>query len=173
MEGLQWTLDNTGETLLLVAVNRAAADTPGAYPCRVVGTFSPADRNVSPPQEDEALRVSRLLSEIGVPRNLLGCSYLRTALILLLEEPSLGRTLTRSLYPRIARQHDTSAQSVERAIRHAIAQTFARGGEGYRAALGRLASSVGEKPTNAEFLAQTAERLRLGMGFSPKEVGII
>ena len=59
--------------------------------------------------------------------------------------------------------HQTSPQSVERAIRHAIAQTFARGGsEGYRAALGRLASSVGDTPTHAEFLAQTAECLRLG-----------
>ena len=160
MESLHWTLDNTGETLLLVAVNRSAADTPGAYPCRVVGTFTPPAPMIS--GKDDALRVSRLLSEIGVPQNLLGCAYLRTALTLLLAEPSLGRAITRSLYPRIAQRHDTSAQSVERAIRHAIAQTFARGDEGYRAALGRLASSVGERPTNAEFLAQTAERLRLG-----------
>lgn len=98
-----------------------------------------------------------------MPGNLLGCAYLRTALSLLLEEPALGRAITRSLYPRIAGMHQTSPQSVERAIRHAIAQTFARSGsEGYRAALGRLASSVGDKPTNAEFLAQTAECLRLG-----------
>lgn len=160
MEGLHWMLDNTGETLLLVAVNPSAADAPGAYPCRVVGTFSPPAPAFS--GMDDTLRVSRLLSEIGVPQNLLGCAYLRTALTLLLAEPSLGRTITRSLYPRIAQRHDTSAQSVERAIRHAIAQTFARGGEGYRIALGRLASSVGDRPTNAEFLAQTVERLRLG-----------
>ena len=172
MDGLHWTLNTAGETLLLVAVDRAAADTPGAYPCRVVGMFSPPAQIPAPPEED-VRRASRLLSEIGVPQNLLGCAYLRTALTLLLAEPALGRTITRRLYPRIAQQHGTSAQSVERAIRHAIAQTFARGGEGYRAALGRLASSVGERPTNAEFLAQTAERLRLGMGFSPKEVGII
>ena len=56
-------------------------------------------------------------------------------------------------------QHD---HDHERAIRHAITQTFSRGSDGYRAALGRLASSVGDKPTNAEFLAQTAECLRLG-----------
>ena len=162
MEGLQWALENTGETLLLVAVDRSAADTPGAYPCRVVGAFSPVERRIVP-APDNALRVSRLLTEIGVPGNLLGCVYLRTALTMLLEEPALGRTITRSLYPRVAQQHATTAQSVERAIRHAIAQTFARcGTDGYRAALGRLASTVGDRPTNSEFLAQTAERLRLG-----------
>ena len=64
-----------------------------------------------------------------------------------------------------AEKHNTTARSVERAIRHAIAQTFARsGGIGYRTALGRLASSVGERPTNSEFLAQTAEKLRLEGG---------
>lgn len=161
MDGLQWYLESGAETLLLVAVDRGAASTPGSYPCRVVGAFSPAGQSAAP--AEDAQRVSRLLSEIGVPRNLLGYAYLRTGLTLLLAEPSLGRTLTRSLYPRIAGEHGTTAQSVERAIRHAIAQTFAReGGERYRAALGRLASSVGEKPTNSEFLAQTAERLRLG-----------
>lgn len=161
MEDLQWYLQGSAETLLLVAVDKNAADTPGAYPCRVVGTFSPMEQRIAPVQDDSA-RVSRLLSQIGVPRNLLGCAYLRTALTLLLAEPSLGRTITRSLYPRVAQTHATTAQSVERAIRHAIAQTFAReGSEGYRTALGRLASSVGDRPTNSEFLAQAAERLRL------------
>ena len=160
MDAMQWMLQNSGDTLLLVAVDPRAASDPGAYPCRVVGTFTPP-APLAP--ADDGLRISRLLAEIGVPGNLLGCTYLRTALTLLLKEPELGRTITRSLYPRIAQTHHTSAQSVERAIRHAISQTFARcGSEGYRAALGRLASSVGEKPTNAEFLAHTAERLRLG-----------
>ena len=160
MEGLQWVLERGAQTLLLVAVDGAAANTPGAYPCRVVGTFSPAEQIITPLQDDAA-RISRLLAEIGVPGNLLGCAYLRTALSLLLAEPRLGRTISRSLYPRVAEKHLTTPACVERAIRHAIAQTFARD-NGYRAALGRLASSVGDRPTNAEFLAQTAECLRLG-----------
>ena len=160
MDGLQWVLEQGAQTLLLVAVDGAAANTPGAYPCRVVGTFSPAEQRFSPLQDDTA-RISRLLAEIGVPGNLLGCAYLRTALALLLAEPRLGRTISRTLYPRVAEKHLTTPACVERAIRHAIAQTFARD-NGYRAALGRLASSVGDRPTNAEFLAQTAECLRLG-----------
>lgn len=166
MEGLQWALQNAGnDTLLLVAVRRNAADTPGTYPCRVVGSFSPVTQRIASLAEDDAVRVSRLLSEVGVPTNLLGCTYLRTALTLMLQEPALGRTITRTLYPRIAEKHQTTVQSVERAIRHAIAQTFTRsGGTGYRTALGRLASSVGDRPTNSEFLAQAAEKLRLEAG---------
>ena len=162
MAGLEWVMQNGGDALLLVAVDRHAADTPGAYPCRVVGTFSPVEQRFFP-VADDGQRIRRLLAEIGVPGNLLGCAYLRTALTLLLAEPALGRAITRNLYPRIAKEHRTDARSVERAIRHAIAQTFARGGSSaYRAVLGRLASSVGDRPTNSEFLAQTAERLRLG-----------
>jgi len=165
LQGLQWMLQNTGETLLLVAVDPSAANTPGAWPCQVVGGFTPSSAFTPPapaPQTD-AQRVSRLLSEIGVPGNLTGCTYLRTALTLLLQEPSLGRAVTRRLYPRVASVHQTTASGVEKAIRHAISQTFARvGTSGYRTALGRLASSVGDRPTNAEFLAQAAERLRLG-----------
>ncbi len=161
MMDMQWMLQTAGETLLLVAVDPRAADTPGSWPCHVVGTFTPPPAQPAP-QSVEA-RISRLLADIGVPGNLLGCMYLRTALSLLLQEPALSRAITRSLYPRIAQAHAATAASVERAIRHAISQTFARcGTEGYRAALGRLASSVGDRPTNAEFLAQTAECLRLG-----------
>lgn len=162
MDGLTWLLQNQegADTLLLVAVNASAADTPGAYPCRVVGRFSPSGPRR--PQADPALRVSRLLSDVGIPANLLGCAYLRTGLLLLLEEPALGRTITRCLYPRIADRHHTTVRGVERAIRSAIAQAFDRsGGAGYRAALGRLASPVGDRPTNSEFLAQAAECLRL------------
>lgn len=163
MNGLEWFLHLSGgtETLLLVAVSASAADAPGAYPCRVVGRF--AGLPVPDGAEADAARVSRFLSEVGVPPNLLGCAYLRTALTLLLTDPSLGRTITRRLYPRVAETHCTTVRGVERAIRNAIAQTFARsGGAGYRAVLGRMASSVGERPTNAEFLAQAAERLRMG-----------
>lgn len=161
MDGLQWLLEKNEQTLLLVAVDGYAGERPGAYPCRVVGAVSASPKAVVPPVDD-GLRISRLLAEVGVPANLQGYTYLRTALMLLLAEPELGRCISRGLYPRIARMHNTTVAGVERAIRHAIAQTFARsGGTLYRAALGRLASSVGDHPTNSEFLAQTAERLRM------------
>ena len=97
MEGLQWMLEKSGETLLLVAVDRQAAG-PGAYPCRVIGEFSAlAQDTAQPASAGDSARISRLLSEMGVPTNLLGYAYLRTALALLLAEPELGRCISRSL----------------------------------------------------------------------------
>lgn len=164
MDGLQWMLETGGQTLLLVAVD-GQTDRPGAYPCRVIGELSALGRKAVPAMPaDDGVRISRLLSEVGVPTNLLGYGYLHTALTLLLSDASLSRCISRSLYPRVAEAHEATVSGVERAIRHAICQTFARGGaERYRAALGRIASSVGDRPTNAEFIAQAAERLRMGV----------
>lgn len=166
MDGLEWWLTQQPGAapgmLLLVAVD-AAPRGAGAYPCRVVGAVSPLSGEKSAPAQDEPARISRLLAAIGIPVNLLGCAYLQTALALVLADAALGRSLSRTLYPRVAQAHHTTASSVERAIRHAIAATWARsGGSGYRSALGRLASSVADRPTNAEFISQTAECLRLG-----------
>lgn len=169
MDGLEWFMTKqpgaAQGVLLLVAVE-AAPRGAGAYPCRVVGAVSPmAQGQIAAQAPDTGARISRLLATIGVPANLLGCAYLHTALRLVMEDASLRRSMTRALYPRVAQQHAASAGSVERAIRHAIAVTWARsGGDGYRSALGRLASFVGDRPTNAEFISQTAECLRLGAG---------
>ncbi len=158
--------------LLLLAVDVSARSDGLGLPCRVVGTLSQesaalpmAAASPAPavPEEPEH-QVSRMLSSIGVPTNLLGYAYLRTALILMLRRPEISHGLTRGLYPEVACQHGTTARCVERAIRHAISQTWVRsGGAGYERLLGRMGSTVGERPTNSEFLAQVAEGLRLEM----------
>ncbi len=164
MTELAWYLspNEAAGTLLLVAVDSVPTGA-GMYPCRVVGAVSPMETKAA---EDDAVRIARALAEVGVPANLLGHAYLRTALRLVMGDGSLRRCMTRCLYPRVAGEHGTTAQGVERAIRHAIGVTWARtGGEGYRRTLGRLASYVGEKPTNAEFIAQLSETLQ---GEGPK-----
>lgn len=165
MEQLSWWLTRSGSegTLLLVAVE-ASPSGAGVYPCRVMGAVSPLDFTPAPPSAPSlqpGVRISQLLTELGVPANLLGFAYLLTGLTLIRSDPSLCRSMTRGLYPGIALQHGTSARSVERAIRHAIAAAWERtGGQAYRQTLGRLASFVGERPTNSEFLAQVSECLR-------------
>jgi len=106
--------------------------------------------------------VRDMLVQLGVPANLLGYRCLRAALGVLCSEPRLIKSLSHGLYPRVAQQQGMSAESVERAIRHAITQTWSRGGEErYHQMLGRSGSLVGDKPTNGEFLAQVSECLRI------------
>lgn len=161
--------------LLLVAVEPAAGTAlpERALPCRVVGTLNPGCpafpgmQEAAPAAGQTAVRESagetaRLLTAIGVPANLLGCAYLRTAVSLVLAHPEMRRGMMRVLYPQVAQRHAVSARSVERAIRNAIAQTWARGGgERCRQLLGRLDSSVSDRPTNAEFIAMLADHLTL------------
>jgi two-component system response regulator (stage 0 sporulation protein A) len=161
-----------GQTLLLLAVEGTSRDSLSTLPpegmlCRVVGTMMPAVPAPSPlpaPENNpDERRITRLLSAIGIPSNLLGYAYLRSALMLVAARPELGKHLTTQLYPDIAAQYRVAPRSVERAIRHAICLAWERGsGEGYRRALGRLGSIVGDRPTNSEFLAQTAECIRIG-----------
>ena len=148
--------------LLLVAVAPGAAG--DALPCRVVGQlttgspFTPRDRD-----ETAAERAAALLAAIGVPANLRGCGYLRSALTLVLEQPQVLRGLNRRLYPAVAREHGASAPAVERAIRHAIAVTWARGGgERCRQLMGRACSCVGDHPSNGELLTLLGEWLARG-----------
>lgn len=153
--------------LLLVAVEPPEDGEGRAMPCRVVGTLSPGcppfpAKQPEAPPEPLTERISRLLISIGVPTNLLGYAYLRTALLLSLSHPEILRGMNRLLYPQVAQQHSVTARSVERAIRHAIGQTWARGGGAhYRQLMGRSASSVGDRPTNGEFITLLTDRLTL------------
>ena len=99
----------------------------------------------------------------GVPTNLRGYGYLRSALMLALERPETLRGLGRRLYPAVAREHGASVPAVERAIRHAIAVTWLRGGgERCRRLVGRECSCVGDHPSNGELLTLLAEWLARG-----------
>ena len=122
---------------------------------------------IPPPEEPEDVErlVSTMLMQIGVPPHLSGYKFIRAALIMVIDRPELFSSLTRVLYPEIAREFGTTASCVERAIRHAISLTWDRGGgETYRRLLGRQASTIGDKPTNSEFLAQVGEGIRLRRG---------
>ena len=115
--------------------------------------------------EDVERLVTGMLMQIGVPPHLSGYKFIRSALLMVIDRPELFSSLTRVLYPEIAREFGTTASCVERAIRHAISLTWDRGGgENYRRLLGRQASTIGDKPTNSEFLAQVGEGIRLRRG---------
>ncbi|MGN0971293.1 MAG: sporulation transcription factor Spo0A [Aristaeellaceae bacterium] len=120
----------------------------------------------SQPEEDGQERlekyVTSLLLQIGIPAHMNGYKYLRQAIMTAVVNPDVLDCVSRDLYPTIAQACDTTASRVERSIRHAIAVTWDRAGSAtFNKVLGRYATGCSEKPTNCEFVALMAERIRI------------
>lgn len=108
--------------------------------------------------------VTNMIHMAGVPANIKGYQYLRDAIIMTLFDRELIGAVTKQLYPKVASNHKTSPSRVERAIRHAIEVACIRGSEENLYKLfGYTVSNLKGKPTNSEFIAMIADRLRLGM----------
>ena len=108
------------------------------------------------PSADVAECVEAVLSELCIPDHLLGYSYLGTALELAVLEPDVVHYVTGMLYPKIAQRHGTTDTLVERAMRHGIQCAWNRCPQRVWAAY----FSTDRRPTNAEFVARVANRLR-------------
>ena len=107
-------------------------------------------------------QIIAMLRKLGVPANLLGYEYLKTAIELCLADKSAINRMTKQLYPAIAKTHDTTPSRVERAIRHAIETAFDKGDtDVLQDIFGYTISSSRGKPTNSEFIATVVEELRL------------
>lgn len=107
-------------------------------------------------------KISDFLHELGVPANIRGYIYLREAISMVTEEIQLLSGITKILYPMIGEQHDTTSSRVERAIRHAIEVAWSRGNiDAINKLFGFTVDHRRGKPTNSEFIAMVADRLRL------------
>lgn len=107
-------------------------------------------------------KISDFLHELGVPANIRGYLYLREAISMVTEEIQLLSGITKILYPMIAEQHETTPSRVERAIRHAIEVAWSRGNiDAINRLFGFTVDHRRGKPTNSEFIAMVADRLRL------------
>ncbi|HIZ43691.1 MAG TPA: sporulation transcription factor Spo0A [Firmicutes bacterium] len=106
--------------------------------------------------------VTNLIHEIGVPAHIKGYSYLRDAIILSVSDMDMLNSITKMLYPTIAKMHQTTPSRVERAIRHAIEVAWNRGKMDTIDALFGYTINTGKgKPTNSEFVALIADKIRL------------
>ncbi|MBQ6065300.1 MAG: sporulation transcription factor Spo0A [Clostridia bacterium] len=113
---------------------------------------------------DIEITVSEIMHELGVPAHIKGYQYLRYAIVLSVEDPKLMSSVTKVLYPTIAERFDTTASRVERAIRHAIEVAWDRGDvDVLNSYFGYTIQVSRGKPTNSEFIAMIADRLRLKM----------
>ena len=106
--------------------------------------------------------VTNIIHEIGVPAHIKGYQYLRDAIILSVNDMEMLNSITKILYPTIAKRHQTTSSRVERAIRHAIEVAWSRGKMDTIDALFGYTVSTGKgKPTNSEFIALIADKIRL------------
>ncbi len=106
--------------------------------------------------------VTHMLHEIGIPAHIKGYQYLRDAIIMSVEDHEMLSSVTKILYPAIAKKHQTTASLVERAIRHAIEVAWGRGRlETINELFGYTVSNGKGKPTNSEFIALIADKIRL------------
>lgn len=106
--------------------------------------------------------VTSIIREIGIPAHIKGYQYIREAIIMTVNDMSMLNFITKLLYPSIAKKYKTTSSSVERAIRHAIEVAWNRGKiEVLEEMFGYTVSAGKGKPTNSEFIALIADKLRL------------
>lgn len=106
--------------------------------------------------------VTDIIHQIGIPAHIKGYHYLRTAILLSVEDPEMINCVTKLLYPTVARQYSTTPSRVERAIRHAIEIAWDRGDvDVLNGFFGYTIHTARGKPTNSEFIALIADKLRL------------
>ena len=113
-------------------------------------------------QDSDELTVTEILHQIGVPAHIKGYQFLRDAILLTISDHGYINAVTKRLYPEIAKRNMTTASRVERAIRHAIEVAWDRGDlETLQGYFGYTVSNAKGKPTNSEFIAMIADRIRL------------
>lgn len=106
--------------------------------------------------------ITNIIHEIGVPAHIKGYLYLREAIQMVVKDIELLSAVTKELYPSIAKKFNTTASRVERAIRHAIEVAWSRGQvETINRIFGYTVHNDKGKPTNSEFIAMVADKLRL------------
>ena len=106
--------------------------------------------------------VTNMIHDIGVPAHIKGYQYLREAIMMSVKEPTMISSITKVLYPTIAKQFQTTPSRVERAIRHAIEVAWSRGRmETLDTLFGYTINTGKGKPTNSEFIALIADKIRL------------
>lgn len=135
--------------------------------CEHIDTFyrnriNSSDSSSSIVQDDVETQVTKIIHQIGVPAHIKGYQYLRTAILMTISDSEIINSVTKILYPSVAKKYGTTTSRVERAIRHAIEVAWDRGDvDVLNSYFGYTIQSNRGKPTNSEFIAMIADNLRL------------
>ena len=111
---------------------------------------------------DMEAQVTKIIHQIGVPAHIKGYQYLRCAILMTIDDDDIINSVTKVLYPSVAKRFGTTTSRVERAIRHAIEVAWDRGDvDVLNSYFGYTIQNSRGKPTNSEFIAMIADNLRL------------
>lgn len=120
--------------------------------------------NGSKKQSNIEVVITDIIHQIGVPAHIKGYHYLREAIIMAVDDIDIMNSVTKRLYPSVAKKHGTTSSRVERAIRHAIEVAWDRGDvDVLNSYFGYTIHSGKGKPTNSEFIALIADKLRVSI----------
>jgi len=127
-------------------------------------TSLPSGKLALVPVKHLDIEVTNMIHEIGIPAHIKGYLYLREAILMVINRVDLLSGVTKELYPAIATKYKTTPSRVERAIRHAIEVAWSRGNvDVINAIFGHTVNRDRGKPTNSEFIAMVADKLRMQM----------
>lgn len=113
-------------------------------------------------EKDAVFEVTNIMHQIGIPAHVKGYQYIRDAILMVMEDISLLGLITKELYPTIAKRFHTAPSRVERGIRHAIELSWERGQkETLKRIFGYSMNIERQRPTNSEFIALLADKLRV------------
>ncbi len=108
------------------------------------------------------LIITDIIHEIGIPAHIKGYQYIRYSIMLAIKDQSIINSITKTLYPTVAKKHKTTSSRVERAIRHAIEVAWDRGDlDTLNSYFGYTVQNNRGKPTNSEFIAMISDKIRL------------
>lgn len=115
-------------------------------------------------KEDLKIRITNVIHQIGIPAHIKGYEYVRYAIMITVQETDIINSVTKILYPKVAKKYLTTPARVERAIRHGIEVAWERGNtEMLYKYFGYTVNFDKGKPTNSEFIALIADKIRLQM----------
>ncbi len=130
------------------------------FKSRADGSIIVGENTATPP--DIEAQVTKIIHQIGVPAHIKGYQYLRSAILMTINDSDIINSVTKVLYPSVAKKYSTTTSRVERAIRHAIEVAWDRGDiDTLNSYFGYTIQNNRGKPTNSEFIAMIADNLRL------------
>lgn len=162
-------MKNNREFQIMITVP-AAGEKSGALEMKMqtqtgragAAAYAAASANAGEESYDLEKNVTEMIHEIGVPAHIKGYQYLREAIQMSVSDMDMLGSITKTLYPTIAKKYQTTSSRVERAIRHAIEVAWNRGRmETLNSLFGYTINTGKGKPTNSEFIALIADKIRL------------